>query len=130
PTMEFDRLDSTKGGPPAEMLDRFEGRARLQPLTSPFAGGPPVFAVHFEAGARTRPHVHRDGQLLHIAAGTGVIGGIDGRRRVHAGDVVSVMPGEWHWHGAAPESAMTHLTIQMAGEGSIDWDVDPRDWGA
>ena len=37
-------------------------------------------------------------------------------------------PGEWHWHGAAPDSPMTHVTVQMAGADSIDWDVDEADW--
>ena len=48
-------------------------------------------------------------------------------RLVEPGDVVAVMPGEWHWHGATPDSAMTHVTIQQA-EGRTDWDVEERDW--
>lgn len=126
--MDFDRIDPTVGDPPAEHPARFQGSARLQPFTSPFADGPSVFAVHFEAGGRTRPHVHRSGQLLCITAGEGLIGGTSGRQVVRAGDVVTVMPGEWHWHGATPSSPMTHLTVQMTGPDSIDWEVDERDW--
>ncbi len=51
-----------------------------------------------------------------------------GRREVEAGDVVRVVPGEWHWHGGTPTSAMTHVTVQMAGPEETDWDVDEGDW--
>ena len=47
---------------------------------------------------------------------------------VEAGDVVAVMPGEWHWHGATPTTAMTHVTVQQRGPDSVDWDVDEGDW--
>lgn len=126
--MEFDHVDRTRGEPPGEHPVHFQGQARLQPFTSPFAAGPAVFAVHFEAGGRTRPHVHRAGQLLCITDGEGVIGGTDGRREVRAGDIVTVMPGEWHWHGATPSTPMTHVTVQMTGPDSIDWEVEERDW--
>lgn len=127
--MEFARVDNTEGEPPGELADHFQGRARLQRFANPFPGeNPSVFAVHFEAGGRTKPHVHARGQLLHIAAGEGIIGTPDGRRRVRAGDVVSVMPDEWHWHGATPTSPMTHVTVQLTGPDSIDWNVDERDW--
>lgn len=126
--MEFDHLDATLGETPAEYPEHFQGRARIQRLATPFRdGGPAVFAVHFEAGGRTKPHVHGSGQLLHVTAGRGIVGGVDGRREVEPGDVVAAPPGEWHWHGATPTSPMTHVTVQVAG-GSIDWDVDERDW--
>lgn len=128
--MRFDHVDDRRGEPPAEIDRHFQGRARLQPFESPFAEGPAVFAVHFEPGGRTRPHVHRSGQVLIVTAGRGLLGGLDGRREVAAGDVVSVMPGEWHWHGATPDSAMTHVTVQMTGAESIDWDVEERDWAS
>lgn len=97
--------------------------------STPFPGDDPsVFAVHFEPGGRTKPHMHGRGQLLHIAAGEGIIGTVDGRRHVTAGDVVSVMPNEWHWHGATPTTPMTHVTVQPSGPGSVDWNVDERDW--
>jgi quercetin dioxygenase-like cupin family protein len=126
--MDVGHIDNTEGEPPGEMVDHFQGRARLQPLPNPFADGPDVFAVHFEPGGRTKPHVHRAGQLLIIAAGRGMVGTRDGRRVVEAGDVVAVMPGEWHWHGATPATAMTHVTVQQRGPDSIDWDVDEGDW--
>lgn len=127
--MEFDHVDNGKGEAPTELLDHFQGRARLQRFALPFPDpGPAVFAVHFEAGGRTKPHVHAQGQVLHIVAGEGIIGTPHGRRRVAAGDLVTVMPDEWHWHGATPESPMTHVTVQMSGPESVDWNVDERDW--
>jgi quercetin dioxygenase-like cupin family protein len=128
--LEFGHVDNTKGEPPAEVEEHFQGSARLQPLSSPFADGPGVFAVHFDAGGRTKPHTHREGQLLVISSGKGIIGSRDGRRVVEAGDVVAVMPEEWHWHGATPNTPMTHITIQRQGPDSIDWDVDEGDWAS
>jgi len=83
-------------------------------------------AVFFGAGARTVPHTHHHGQHLVIAQGTGVIGDEKGVHVVRAGDVVSSPPGAWHWHGATPATAMTHLTVEQPGD--FDLDVDRRDW--
>ena len=127
--MEYEHIDASVGEPPAEWPEHFEGRARIQPFPNPFPdAGAAVFAVHFDAGGRSRPHIHRHGQMLLITSGRGVVGDRAGRRTVAVGDVVVAQPGEWHWHGAAPDSPMTHLTVQMAGPDSIDWDVDEGDW--
>ena len=122
--MEFETIDSARGEPPEDHERHFQGTVRLQRLASPFGDRPAVFAVHFEAGARTRPHVHRSGQVLHIAAGRGIVAGRAGRQVVLPGDVITVEPDEWHWHGGTPDSSMTHLSIQ----GDIDWDVEEGDW--
>ena len=43
-------------------------------------------------------------------------------QEIRAGDVVWIPPGEKHWHGAGPDTAMTHLSIQEALNGSpVDW---------
>ncbi len=126
--MELERIDDTVGEPPAELAEYFQGEAHIQRLPNPFPDGPTIFAVHFRAGGRTRPHVHSSGQLLHIVSGRGIVGGETGRLTVEEGDVVATMPGEWHWHGAAPDSEMTHLTVQSNASGGIDWDVEERDW--
>lgn len=125
--MEFDKVDDTQGEPPAEYPGRFQGMANLQRLPNPFTDGPALFAVHFEAGARTKPHVHHSGQFLYIVAGRGMVGDSSGRREVGPGEVVAAQPGEWHWHGATPDSPMTHLTVQLSTD-PVDWDVDERDW--
>lgn len=128
--MELEHIDEDKGEPPSEWPEHFQGVVRIQPLPNPFpGGGPAVAAVHFEAGGRSRPHIHREGQMLVVTAGRGVVGDRYGRRLVGPGDVVVASPGEWHWHGATPDSAMTHVTVALPGPGSIDWDVDEGDWG-
>jgi quercetin dioxygenase-like cupin family protein len=128
--MDFHHVDDTQGEPPAEHLTHFQGEARLQPFTSPFPDGPVIFAVHFRPGGRTKPHTHRSGQVLHVTSGRGIVADVSGRHVVEPGDVVVVMPDEWHWHGATPTTPMTHVTVQMTGPGSIDWDVDERDWAS
>lgn len=129
--MEIEHIDDTAGEPPAEWPEHFQGLARIQTPPNPFPeSGPAVFAVHFDAGGRSRPHTHRDGQMLVVTAGRGIVGDRSGRREVGPGDVVVAGAGEWHWHGAAPGSAMTHVTVQLPGPGSIDWDVDEGDWAA
>lgn len=125
--MDIGRVDDRHGEPPGEWPQHFQGEARLQRIPNLLAGGPAVFAVHFQPGGRTKPHVHRSGQLLVIVSGRGLVGDESGRHEVEAGDVVATGPGEWHWHGAAPDSSMTHLTVQVAGD-PVDWDVDERDW--
>ena len=86
-----------------------------------------MLVVSFEAGGRTRPHIHPVDQILHITAGSGIVASGAERRSVKAGDVVVVPAGEWHWHGAAPGSPMTHISIKRYGE--TDWSVEERDWG-
>ncbi len=128
--MEFDHIDRSQGRLPPEYQPHFQGEARVQRFTSPFGDRPGVSAVHFEAGGRTRPHVHRSGQVLHVTSGEGIVADRSGRRVVRSGDVVTVEPHEWHWHGATPTTGMTHLSVQMTAPGDIDWDVDEGDWGS
>jgi quercetin dioxygenase-like cupin family protein len=68
--------------------------------------------------------------VLYITHGEGIVADGSSRQVVHAGDVITVMPGEWHWHGGTPDSAMSHLTVQVTAPGDIDWDVEERDWAS
>ena len=71
-----------------------------------------VNAVHFSPGARTAWHCHANGQTLHVTEGLGVVQARGGELLViRPGDTVHTPPGEWHWHGAAPEHFMTHLAM-------------------
>jgi quercetin dioxygenase-like cupin family protein len=128
--MEFETIDGTRGELPEIYRAHFQGSARMQGFTSPFGERPAVFAVHFDAGARTHPHVHRSGQVLHVTAGRGIVAHRSARQVVLPGDVITVEAGEWHWHGATPDSPMTHLVVQVTAPGDIDWDVDEGDWAA
>lgn len=72
-------------------------------------------SVRFEPGARTHWHTHPLGQTLYVIAGCGLAQMMGGAvQQIRAGDVVWIPPGEKHWHGAAPSTAMTHIAMQEA----------------
>ena len=110
---------SAKG--PAEW---FSGTVRIDPL---FAASAPAraagAAVTFEPGARTAWHTHPLGQILIVTAGCGRAQREGGPvEDIRPGDVVSFAPGEKHWHGAAPTTAMTHIAIQESLDGkTVAW---------
>lgn len=85
-------------------------------------------AVTFEPGARTAWHTHPLGQTLVVTSGSGLAQVWGGPIQViRAGDTVWFEPGEKHWHGASPTSAMTHIAIQEALDGkAVDW-LEPVD---
>ncbi|WP_438354348.1 cupin domain-containing protein [Microbacterium sp. CJ88] len=89
-------------------------------LTMPATDGITINTVTFTPGARTFWHSHTDGQILEIIAGRGLVQS-EGAEAVSvgAGDTVWVPPGERHWHGAAPDSFMTHTAISL---GPTNWD--------
>jgi quercetin dioxygenase-like cupin family protein len=97
---------------------------RIDPLFQPT--GPARAAgnaVTFEPGARTAWHTHPLGQTLIVIMGCGRAQRDGGPiEEIRPGDVISFAPGEKHWHGAAPTSAMTHIAIQEALEGkAVEW---------
>jgi 4-carboxymuconolactone decarboxylase len=102
----------------------FTGEVRIEMLHTP-AGAQRASAgtVSFSPGARTAWHSHPLGQTLILTAGVGRVQRWEGPvEEIRAGDVVSIAPGVKHWHGAAPDSAMTHLAITEAREGnSVHW---------
>ncbi|MFE0041801.1 (R)-mandelonitrile lyase [Streptomyces albireticuli] len=72
-------------------------------------------SVRFAPGARTHWHRHPLGQLLHITEGAGLVQRRgDPAEPVRPGDTVRIEPGEWHWHGAAATTSMTHLAVHEA----------------
>ena len=77
----------------------------------------------FEPGARTAWHTHPMGQTLVVTAGVGRVQRWgDPVQQIQAGDVVWIPPGQKHWHGAAPTTAMTHIAITELWEGkAVDW---------
>lgn len=104
--------------------DWFTGAVRIDPL---FAVHAPARAagnaVTFEPGARTAWHTHPLGQVLIVTAGCG-LAQRDGEpiEEIRPGDVVWFEPGEKHWHGASPRTAMTHIAIQESLDGkAVEW---------
>jgi quercetin dioxygenase-like cupin family protein len=104
--------------------DWFTGAVRID---SPFKGSDPARVagaiVTFEAGARTAWHTHPLGQTLIVTAGCGRAQRWGGPiEEIRPGDIVWFPPGEKHWHGAAPTTAMTHIAIQEQLNGkAVDW---------
>jgi len=83
-------------------------------LTMPTTDGVTINTVNFTPGARTHWHYHEQGQILQVLAGRGLIQSKgEPVRVIRAGDTVWAPPGETHWHGAAPDSFMTHTAISL-----------------
>jgi quercetin dioxygenase-like cupin family protein len=82
--------------------------------------------VSFEPGARTNWHTHPLGQTLYVVSGVGRVQR-EGEpvQQIRAGDTVWIAPGEKHWHGAAPDHAMTHIAMQEALDGSAATWLEP-----
>ena len=120
--MEIKRVGSQPSGKgPAEY---FTGSVRVDSLFQPstparVAGA----AVTFEPGARTAWHTHPLGQTLIVTAGCGRAQRDGGPiEEIRPGDIVRFEPGEKHWHGASPTTAMTHIAIQEALDGkTVEW---------
>jgi quercetin dioxygenase-like cupin family protein len=104
--------------------DYFTGSARIDPLfQAPDPARVRGASVTFEPGARTAWHTHPLGQTLIVTSGFGWAQAWGGPvEEIHSGDVVWFPPGEKHWHGATPTTAMTHIALQEALDGKVvDW---------
>lgn len=120
--MEIRRSGAQPSGKgPAEW---FTGTVRIDPLFNPpeparVAGS----LVTFEPGARTAWHTHPLGQTLIVTSGLGWVQFEGGPvEEIRPGDTVWCAPGEKHWHGATPTTAMSHIAIQEKLDGSaVEW---------
>jgi quercetin dioxygenase-like cupin family protein len=120
--MEINRNGSRPSGKgPAEY---FTGSVRVD---APFQGSGAArvsgATVTFEPGARTAWHTHPLGQTLIVTSGCGWVQRAGGPvEDIRPGDIVWFPPGEKHWHGATPTTAMTHIAIveQLDGK-TADW---------
>ncbi len=108
-------------------IGTFTGTVRIDPLfDQPEPSRILGASVTFEPCARTFWHTHPLGQTLIVTAGRGRVQRWGGPiEAIQPGDVVWIEPGEKHWHGAAPSTAMTHVAIveKLAGSG-VDW-IEP-----
>jgi quercetin dioxygenase-like cupin family protein len=121
---------STKGS-----VEYFTGNVRIDPLFQASAPARAVGAwVTFEPGPRTAWHTHPLGQTLIVMTGSGLVWRGGGpMEHVRPGDVVWIPPGEKHWHGATPPTAMSHIAVQEALDGkTADWmeKVSDEQYGA
>lgn len=102
----------------------FTGTVRIDPLfQAPAPARAAGAVVTFEPGARTAWHTHPLGQTLIVTAGCGRAQRSGGTiEEIRPGDVVWFPPGEKHWHGAAPTTAMTHIAVQEQLDGTaVEW---------
>jgi quercetin dioxygenase-like cupin family protein len=120
--MEIKRCGSQPSG--KGPTDWFTGTVRIDPLFE--APGPARVrgaSVTFEPGPRTAWQTHPLGQTLIVTFGAGRVQRWGGPiEEIRPGDVVWVSPGEKHWHGAGPTTAMTHIAIQEAlDDNVVEW---------
>ncbi len=93
-------------------------RATLPPVSTDQVG---IFNVTFEPGCRNNWHIHHahngGGQILICVGGRGFYQEW-GKKAVELlpGDVVNILAGVKHWHGAAPDSWFSHLAVEAPGE--------------
>lgn len=113
----------------------FTGDVRIEALIdAPDPARVAASSVTFQPGARTAWHTHPLGQTLVVLTGRGRVQ-LAGQpvQEIGPGDVVWIEPDERHWHGAAPDSAMTHIAIQEKQDGSAaEWfePVSEADYGS
>lgn len=109
------------GEPPSARgpSDWFTGTVRTD---MPFAGSGNLSGttVTFEPGARTAWHTHPLGQTIIVTFGLGRVQREGGPiETVRPGDIVFFEPHEKHWHGAAPDNAMSHIAIAEKQDGEV-----------
>ena len=120
--MDIKRSGSRPSG--KGQAEYFTGSVRIDPLNeAPEPARVRAASVTFEPGARTAWHTHPLGQTLIVTAGCGRAQRWGGPvEEIRPGDVIWFPPGEKHWHGAAPTTAMTHIAIQEQLDGrAADW---------
>ena len=108
------------GAPNDAFAKYFIGQSYLAPLSTSQVG---IFNVTFEPGCRNNWHIHQadkgGGQILVCVAGRGYYQEWGKEpQELHPGDVINIVPGVKHWHGAAPDSWFSHLAVEVPGENS------------
>ncbi|MEM9778461.1 MAG: cupin domain-containing protein [Pseudomonadota bacterium] len=111
----------------------FTGHVLLEPIiAAPDPAAMMANIVSFAPGARTHWHKHDMGQALYVSQGAGLVclrG--EAPRPIRAGDTVWIPADVEHWHGAAPDTAMTHHAMQPSADGQeTHWleAVSPQDY--
>ena len=105
------------GEPNVAYAKYFIGQSYLAPLSTTQV---PIYNVTFEPGCRNNWHIHHaksgGGQMLICVGGEGWYQE-EGKPAVKLtpGTVVNIPAGVKHWHGAAADSWMSHLAIEVEG---------------
>ena len=106
------------GAPNDGFAQYFSGQSYLAPVSTEQVK---IFNVTFEPGCRNNWHIHEadkgGGQVLICVAGRGYYQEWGKEpQELYPGDVINIMPGVKHWHGAAPDSWFSHLAVEVPGE--------------
>ena len=130
--MKITRAGQTASAPGPQ--EYFTGTVRLDPMFQAEEPGRVSGAhVTFEPGARTAWYTHPAGQTLIVTFGRGRVAREGGKiEEISQGDIVWFPAGEKHWHGAAPDTAMSHIAVQESIDGSpVTWmeQVSDADYG-
>ena len=102
--------------PPTE---NFSGVVQMEVLASPTSFECETLRVNFFPGARTGWHTHPVGQILIVTSGNGIVATRTWSKKMTTGDVIEIPAGVEHWHGASPNTPMTHIATQPGG--STQW---------
>ncbi len=125
--MKITRIDRRQARHDPSRANFFDGEVNIQTLVSPADSHDlDLLNVYFSVGARTRPHIHEQDQVLHIIEGQGIVATETEKQVVSAGDVITVPAGTWHWHGATRTSAMGHISVMKRGK--TNWTVEEKNW--
>jgi len=121
------KTDIASGSAPAAYFTGDVSIERLHDTTAPSQVS--ALRVTFPPGARTAWHTHPLGQVLLVVDGEGWARTEGGTKQVIGpGDTVWFPPGVRHWHGATSTTAMTHIAVQEAVDGSAaDWQEQVSD---
>ena len=113
--MEHEAAASLAWAPAGE--ENFTGEVWIGPMSAPpDPSGLLVLGVQFAPGSRTDWHRHPGGQVLYGVAGAGRVTNSAGESvSIAPGDVVTIPPGEVHWHGAEADAPMCHLSLTTGG---------------
>jgi quercetin dioxygenase-like cupin family protein len=116
----------TPGSVPSRQApaDAFTGTVWQDPIIdAPAPARLRAARVSFSPSARTHWHTHPLGQTLHVLSGSGRFQTWgEPVREIRAGDTVWIPPGEKHWHGAGPTTAMVHIAMHEAEGGThVTW---------
>lgn len=128
--IEVQRIDESQAAPAPEPAN-FTGRVRMQNLAK--EGGAhklELLAVHFDAGAHTRPHTHPSEQVLFFVRGSGFLWlAGEERQSVREGGIVVVPAGVVHMHGAIEDEPVCHVALRAA-DGPTNWGpaAVPESW--
>jgi alkylhydroperoxidase/carboxymuconolactone decarboxylase family protein YurZ/quercetin dioxygenase-like cupin family protein len=117
------------GEPNDAFSQYFVGQSYLKQLTE---NGVPVFNVTFEPGCRNNWHIHKaakgGGQILLCTRGRGWYQEWGEKaQELHPGNVVTILSGVKHWHGAAKNNWFSHLALEVPGENTVNEWLEPVD---